>query len=211
MSHLFKLRITLRNKQNSNTLKKSGNLSIIHIELNNLFDKSQPYLVTCETGKNGNVHLHGVGYTQTDQLKYFRELCQEHFVSRSTAINFYTKSELEHREPSFYFGYILKESEIPYHEISNLTNEQIQEYKQHYNLKSRKVSGDLLSYVQANYTHINYNEELLLMTILDYYKNCNITYDKCIVLRRAFHLCRLHLFEDIERADIIKNKNVIID
>lgn len=211
MSHLFKLRITLRNKQSSSTLKKFGNLQTIHIELNNLFDKSLPYLVTCETGKKGNVHLHGVGSTTNDQIRYFRELCQETFQARCTAINFYTKSELEHRDPKFYFGYILKETDIPYHEITNLTKEQIQEYKSHYNLKSRKVAGDLLTYVQSNYTHINYNDELLLLTILSYYKNAQITYDKCIVLRRAFHLCRLHLFEEIEKADIIKNKNIIID
>ena len=87
----------------------------------------------------------------------------------------------------------------------------VDDYRNLYLRSNVKTSDDCLTYVKENYPPVPYNTETLMNIILDYYKSTKKVFDKYIILRRSFHMCRLQLFENIERTDIIKSLPTIIE
>lgn len=199
-SYLLKLRITL------DKLKHKSDTDYILRNLLSFTTTSLPYLVTEETGKNGNVHWHGVLYTEyPDNIK---QLLKENVQSRGFSCNLYD-AENNNRCPEYYFGYILKET--PPNIIIQGNIEDPEGWAQYYKQQNVKTSDDCLTYVKEHYGIEHYDEHRLLQTIVDYYKDTKKVYDKYIILRRSFHMCRLALFEDIERSHLRDALDKIIE
>jgi len=200
-SCLFKLRITL------DKLKKNIDLDTLIHKIINKSNKSLPFLITQETGKNGSVHYHGILYTEYPSD--IKTLLKDSIQSRGFSANSYDSEN--NRIPEYYFGYILKESPPNIILQNNKFSDKIISWKKYYQQQNVKTSDDCLTYVQEHYGPDPYDENKLLPTIVDYYKDTKKLYDKFIILRRAFHMCRLALFEDIERSHLSSNLHKIID
>lgn len=198
-SFLLKLRITL------DKLKNKSDIDYILRNILSFTNQELPYLVTEETGKNGSVHWHGVLYTEyPDNIK---ELLKTNIQSRGFSCNLYDSEN--NRIPEYYFGYILKEDNPNIIIQGNI--EDPSHWKQYYKQQNVKTSDDCLTYVKENYGTGPYDENKLLQTIVDYYKDTKKVYDKYIILRRSFHMCRLALFEDIERQHLRDSLHKIIE
>ena len=200
-SFLCKFRITL------DKIKKHNTPESIVSNLYGHFDKDLPFLITQETGKNGSQHYHGVVYSEHPE--FISQTLKNSVQQRGYSSNMY---ELENnRTPEYYFGYILKENPPNILLQNKKYSDKICLWKKYYAQQNVKTSDDCLKYVQENYGSKEYDETELIQCIVDYYKDTKKVYDKYIILRRAFHMCRLALFEDIEKKDIVSSLDKIID
>ncbi len=197
-STLIKFRITL------DKLKQDVYIDELLPKILDLSNVKQPHLITHEVSKKGVQHYHGLVYSQN--IIAIKQLLRENVTSRGFSCNSYDTEN--NRTPEYYFGYILKENPpniIIQHDI------QVDNYRSLYLRSNQKTSDDCLTFVKENYPPIPYNSETLMNLILDYYKTTKKVFDKYIILRRSFHMCRLQLFENIERTDIIKSLPKIME
>lgn len=200
-SFLCKIRITL------DKIKKNHDAENILGKIKQQINKSLPYLFTQETGKNGSIHYHGILYTEHPE--WVSAILKDSIQSRGFSCNMYDSDN--NRIPEYYFGYILKE-DPPNIIMQNIEYEnKINDWKKYHQQQNVKTSEDCLEYVKNNYGPEPYEDNKLLQVITDYYKDTKKVYDKYIILRRSFHMCRLALFEDIERKNLTESLHKIID
>lgn len=200
-SFLCKFRITL------DKIKKNHDIENIIGQLYKQFDQELPFLITQETGKNGSHHYHGVVYSEHPE--WISNILKDSVQQRGYSSNMYESEN--NRRPEYYFGYILKENPANIILQNKKYSSEISSWKKYYQQQNVKTSEDCLVYVQQNYGPEPYDEIRLIQVITDYYKDTKKVYDKYIILRRAFHMCRLALFEDVEKKDIVSSLEKIID
>lgn len=206
-AHLINSRITL------DKFRRGKTLADYHLWLEQNITLTYPFLLTQEFGHHGTEHYHLVAYCE--DVDYAREALSSLFTTRGfTCVQY--DGESNNRKPEYYFGYILKD-QSPNSDGNiitrgtNLPPPLLHVYRKFYLRSNVKTADDCLDYVRQNYGTGPYDEHLLINTIVDYYRDTKKVYDKYIILRRAFHMCRLALFEDVERENIIRDLSKIID
>lgn len=182
------------------------------IELLESFNSStQPYLMTMELNKASQPHYHFIAYLNPDDTEYYRSSITKLVSAKDGYIlKWYTDKKAMEHAPEFYFGYILKTGLDSIRTGEELHEGWYQECLDHYKLKSKKVSCDMLVYVQEKYEG-PYDPLKLLLILQDYYISNKKVYDKNIILRRSFHLARGHLFNQEAIKDIKDNYLNIIN
>lgn len=198
---MFKLRVTPHKLKANNHCPPD-----VWLAIEEVLDKSKPYIMTYETSAKRVEHLHFVGTSQ--EIQPLREFLKRCFNSRGYALNYYTDDELLDKPPEYYLGYIVKENN-PRVIQTNLTNEQILNCRDIYLRSKKKTTEAFIKWVSSHYTSTEYNEDTLINLILDWHKH-NLSGFDGIILRREFHLARLFLFESLERAAALANKNNIV-
>lgn len=151
-------------------------------------------------------HYHIVGYTTKDRMDDYQSMLRSMFTSRGFMAKFYTEKELISRQPAYYIGYTLKDkdSDVQRHKLTQPLNH----YRDFYYNEKHTVSDTYLSFMKQRVTV--YDEEKILDSILEYYQHVKTGYDKKSV-NKLFHLVRGHLFPEMERDWVRKNKMLLID
>lgn len=165
-----------------------------------------PYLMTRESTKK-STHVHIIYYT-TDP-DFFRDIFREYLQNGKSA--YMSKSYDVYQDdkiPEYFFGYILKEFNVLH---TNITHDKQQECYNTYKRMTSKTTDDMVNYVIENYPSSNYCMETLLNTILDYHKHSRKVFDYKTIIKREFHLCRLIMFETIERDYLTKHHTKLLD
>lgn len=191
--------------------KKGVTLDHVIQLLDSFISSDHPYLMTMELNKASQPHYHFIAYLDTDNTDYYRsEITKLVQAKDGYILKWYTDKKAMEHTPEFYFGYILKTGLDSIRTGVELHDGWFQECLDHYNMKIKKVSSDMLVYVQDKYEG-PYDPLKLLLIIQEYYISNKKVYDKNIILRRAFHLARGHLFHEEAINDIKTNYLNIIN
>lgn len=188
-------------------LRKGKTRADLQAAILSLISPSHPYVICRERGKSksGNMHIHA--YFWCTDLLPFRDTLREYMLSEngSWSSKYYLTYENEEKDeqtgkksPEYFLGYGLKDWDILH---TNISESQQQLFFNTYKIANVKTTDDMLLYVLEHYPNpSHYCAEWLLDTILDYHKHSHKVYDYHTIIRREFHLCRLKMFEAVERT-----------
>lgn len=191
--------------------KKGITLDHVIELLESFVSSDHPFLMVFELNKVQEPHYHFITYLDPESESDYREQVRTLVsVKDGYILKWYNNEKAMEHKPEWYFGYLLKTGFDAIRTGRELHEGWFQECLDHYNLKSKKVSCDMLLHVQQNYEG-PYDPLKLLLIIQDYYISNKKVYDKNIILRRAFHLARGHLFEQEAIKDIKHNYLNIIN
>lgn len=173
--------------------------------LSHLTRHPYPYLITRESTKK-SAHVHITYYAQDPDI--FRDIMRDYLQQGKSAFMSKMYDLLNDKPAEYYFGYILKDWNVLH---TNISQDKQQECYNTYKRLTVKTTDDMLEYVLEHYPNpSHYDTEWLLDTILDYHKHSNKVYDYSTILRREFHLCRLKMFETVERDYMRKHHNTLL-
>lgn len=175
-------------------------------QLISILDQSKcPYVIGRETGeKKKKVHFH-LFYEYTHKEDHPEDainiLIRKTFREKKSAYMHkpFTQEEIQNKSSEYYTGYVVKDMNIV---ASNMDPSHIEMCHNLYKSHTKSTTNDMLNFVKAKYyeQENSYDKELLITCILDYHKHADKIYDFTTIVRREFHLCRLHMFESIERG-----------
>ncbi len=189
----------------ANKTVDSFNSQIISI----LESHSCSYCIAREVGntKKAKVHFHLFyelpnGPSPEDSIN---DLIRETFRKGKSAYMHkqYTFDEINDHSADWYLGYVVKEMNIV---KTTYDSTHIENCHNLYKSEKKSTANDLVDFVKAKYYQhtTEYDKDLLIQTILDYHKHHHKIYDFQTILRREFHLCRLIMFESIERKHSLR-------
>lgn len=172
-----------------------------------------PYLFTQELSSKGITHTHLICYLPGPE--YIQSLFNQFIRKNKSAYTCVMYDTPNERTPEYYFGYIYKTYTTDI--LTNIPQEKLDFYYNTYIRTSTKTTDDMVNWVVTNYPYSTvtapsgYDQQVLLDTILSFHKHNRKVYDYKIIIKREFHLCRLIMFETIERSYAAAHQRDLLD
>lgn len=198
-------------------LRQGKTRADLQAAIQELIPTHYPYVICRERGQARSCNMHVHCYFWCTDLQPFRELLQEYMLKERSAWQskyYMTNQDMEKDEetakksPEYFLGYGFKDWDIL---STNINESQQQQFFNLYKQSNIKTTDDMLIYVMQHYPNPTiYDTEVLLDTILDYHKHSNKVYDYSTIVKREFHLCRLKMFETVEREYMRKHKGNLL-